>query len=724
MGTRVLCSIIQSGCRLDAIWLDAVNESSKSFASFSTLVLFSNRQMQPPDPLFRQNHFRARRDAHAVPARLRVVPLALMVAAVVGVGSAFAQTAHVRLGSPEVYSTLGSPLWVKIPIEATEPGEDVSTTRFTLGARPLNASVPFVESGEIGFERLGNKYFLVIRSRGPVDEPAVGVVVREQLPNGVRSREFFLLLDPPLASSRASTQSTSASPADSNVAAPQTVETISLPRIPVPAQVATPATPRQTAGTSTPDTAPPKARRSKRVTDQAPQPVAKARAPTAPVARAPRSAPQEALAPRPKRAVTGDRKPGSSPVLKLSFGEGMSERATASDTERADLRARQLLLDVDDLTSALLARQHKISQLEKELGELSLRVSAAERQIASNSAGTKPPPPAGTPVAEVQPVTPPATAPASSTAPVVKPVAEKPVPGRSYSLLNWLLLGAGVMVGIGMLMWTRRYIRHRTELSNRLVIQAADEYVDEVLAPARTERVETASAPEVAVLSKTPVARDQPAREPAGVFPVPAGEKPAGQPEIEFELPEFISAAPAAGTKVVLPTTSTGKQDSAKTGIKAPEDMRSRRMRYLQSRYQDIAILMPPLDAPQRLLSQAGTVYAEGATDFVKRLLKYSAYSRPYAEEFWLALLELLYREKFANDYVVNAKWFHQYHPESSKWDEVMRIGYLLDPAESLFAPAKHWSHEGPEPGIWLPVAESTNLPNVSLPHLQLELAS
>ena len=147
-------------------------------------------------------------------------------------------------------------------------------------------------------------------------------------------------------------------------------------------------------------------------------------------------------------------------------------------------------------------------------------------------------------------------------------------------------------------------------------------------------------------------------------------------------------------------------------------------MRYLQSRYQDIAILMPPLDAPQRLLRHAATVYDEGATDFAKRLLKYGAYSRPYTEEFWLALLELLYREKFASDYVVNAKWFRQYHAESAHWDEVLRIGYLLDPLEPLFIVSAHWSHEEPVAGIWLPSSPGDKKPVSPPPHLKLEFAN
>ena len=194
----------------------------------------------------------------------------------------------------------------------------------------------------------------------------------------------------------------------------------------------------------------------------------------------------------------------------------------------------------------------------------------------------------------------------------------------------------------------------------------------------------------------------------ATVEPQPATiESPAAPaawppPDIQFDLPETPPALNA-----LSPDASAGTIDFSLPAIAesppATDDLRSRRMRYLQSRYQDIAILMPPLDAPQRLLRQAGTVYAEGAADFAKRLLKFAAYSRPYVEEYWLALLELLFRENFASDYVVNAKWFHHHLAGSAQWSEVVRIGYLLDPAEPLFADATHWSHEDPVAGTWLP---------------------
>ena len=67
---------------------------------------------------------------------------ALVLAAVVCAGNVGAQTSQFRLGNPEVLSSLGSPLWVKIPvtIESAQSSEDLTAARFSLGARPANAA--------------------------------------------------------------------------------------------------------------------------------------------------------------------------------------------------------------------------------------------------------------------------------------------------------------------------------------------------------------------------------------------------------------------------------------------------------------------------------------------------------------------------------------------------------------------------------------------------------
>ena len=103
-----------------------------------------------------------------------------------------------RLGVPEVLSPMGSPLWIRIPVDATEAAISAAGASFALGPRPANAGIPFIDNAEISFERQGDKHFLVIRSRQPVNELAVGLVIREQLIRGVRSREFTVLLDPPV----------------------------------------------------------------------------------------------------------------------------------------------------------------------------------------------------------------------------------------------------------------------------------------------------------------------------------------------------------------------------------------------------------------------------------------------------------------------------------------------------------------------------------------------
>lgn len=58
---------------------------------------------------------------------------ALLVAALLSAVSGYTQESHTRLGAPAVHSSLGSPLWVKIPIVVTDPTEEVNTSRFSLG---------------------------------------------------------------------------------------------------------------------------------------------------------------------------------------------------------------------------------------------------------------------------------------------------------------------------------------------------------------------------------------------------------------------------------------------------------------------------------------------------------------------------------------------------------------------------------------------------------------
>ena len=674
---------------------------------------------------------------------LQSIGFACVLAAVFS-ANIFAQTAQLRLGNPQVLSALGSPLWIKIPINITEPTDELTASRFSLGGRPLNAPVPFVDRAELTIERVSGKYFLVVRTRNAIDEPAVGIVIREELPNGARSREFYLLLDPaPLSVAVADEQNRDSS--RSNAADPVTATAS-------PGSTGMQPPTAMTSSQAIPAASPRKNRR-----DRQARPREATAANTRTSAAASRS--PSGIAPGEARVARNNRsaklQPGTSlkptrtapatdggPRLKLSFGEGLSLRPATTEAERAELRMRQFTLDMDDLTSGLLERQHKITQLEKELVNLSLRVSAAERLIgvlppavagaaivptAPTVAGTTVhagtpgastvPTPANSPVDIAPPIPAAVTAPAERvSAPTSPPIAKSsgnaPVAARATSWWTWLLVGVALLAALATAIWGIRHILRRRDQTFRITTQRAEDYVAEVLSNQSTGKTATATKSVATPIGKSVTKSAEKAA---------ASTPDAAPPEIHFELPELTQE-----TTDFLDQPATTNQIAPKvvTNIvrKPSDDAASRRMRYLQSRYQDIAILMPPLDAPQRLLRQAATVYDEGATDFAKRLLKFSAYSRPYTEEFWLALLELLYREKFASDYVVNAKWFRQYHPDSTHWDEVVRIGYLLDAHEPLFGIASHWSHDEPAAGVWLPSTPNDNKPLTPPAHLKLEL--
>ncbi len=671
---------------------------------------------------------------------LQSIGFACVLAAAVFSANIFAQTAQLRLGNPQVLSALGSPLWIKIPINLTEPADELTASRFSLGGRPLNAPVPFVDRAELSLERASGKYFLVIRTRNAIDEPAVGIVIREELPSGARSREFYLLLDPAPLTVAVSDEQNRDSPR-ANAADPITAT----------------ASPRSTgiqpptAITATPDIAAAPSRKNRRDRQARTREATASNTRTSAAASRSQSSisPIESRAARKNRGVT--LQPGrppqptrtapstdGGPRLKLSFGEGLTVRPATTEAERAELRMRQFTLDMDDLTSGLLERQHKITQLEKELVSLSLRVSAAERLIGALPpaiagaaivptvpavAGTADPAatpaastaamPANLPAETATPIPAAVTAPADRIPAPTTPPADKnsgnaTVAARATSLWTRLLVGAALLAALVTAIWGIRRMLRRRDQTFRITTQRAEDYVAEVLSHQSPTKTAAATKTVATPLGKSAVK-------------VAASTPDFPPAEIHFELPELTQETTDF---LDLPTTTNEIAPKAVTNVmrKPSDDAASRRMRYLQSRYQDIAILMPPLDAPQRLLRQAATVYDEGATDFAKRLLKFSAYSRPYTEEFWLALLELLYREKFTSDYVVNAKWFRQYHPDSTQWDEVVRIGYLLDAHEPLFGVASHWSHDEPAAGVWLPSTTNDKKPVTPPPHLKLEL--
>jgi hypothetical protein len=635
-----------------------------------------------------------------------------------------AQTTYSRMGQPTVLSAFGRPLLVKIPLEVTSQAIDSSASNFSLGARPQNADLPYLETGEITLERQGEKYFLVIRSRQAVDELAIGIVVREQLQNGVRSREFTILLDPaPIFEAAA----VAAAAANAPVVTPPAATAIA----PIPAA---------------PSVVVPRAKRTKPAKPS----------PASPAAAKRRVSPGATATARSRPSATTPRTANSEPKLRLSMGvQDLAVPPQATEAMRAEMRRRQLILDTDDLTSALLERGHRITLLEKELAVLNARVSATERTLSGVPVGSIPvltpsvaaPPPSAPPItaspspvavttpnpvndAVSTPVSSPAPATEIADAKVVKPPTTKSAGLSAYAFPIVLTLLAALVVAF---LLVRRRMEHR-DRSRRIALDEAEAYF--APAPEAAPVVESRPIETVARAIDEEIAAPTPAESmPEIPFPFddmaasPSVDVPLELPEINFDLPPI--AAPTAGRAMEPNQLLAGGLGSHFEAASHTTDrskrlpgggVRGRRLRYLESRYQDIAILKPRLDAPESLLNQANRLRDEGAHDYAKRLLKYAAYSRPQTEAFWVALLEALFQEKFRNDFVVNAKWFHEHHPHSTRWHEVQRFGHRIAPEEALFASATKRSEPTSTVFHSPPVAAAE--PQATTPPLEFNLPS
>ncbi len=599
---------------------------------------------------------------------------ALLVTAICQV-SVSAQTPRLRMGTPQVLSPLGSPLQVRIVIDHSGVEDSLPSSRFSLGARPPNAVVNFIERAEVSVESVGDHAELVIRTRDAIEEPAVGIVIREQLPNGVRSREFFLLLDPPSLAISPSTDRRSGGPA-------------------VPLPVTAAAVPLSV--DAKPSSLPKADTRKSTLTSKPAPPAAAASLSTATYAGLPTPAPLSFKAP----AYTS-----GGPRLRLSAGGDFSSRPATTEVERDNLRARQFTLEMDDLTSVLLERENRILLLERELAGLASRISVAERVI--NGSKT---------LAEVRNTTSQVPAPASAlprSASLTNAVKgdEEPVlrPQSSWYLIAWLLVVTALTL-VAIAVWRLRTKSGPTSISMRPDDSRDAKFTAAVLSQDVTRdfaMVDRALAASVAL----PVEPQPSNQMPTASIASPAETKDFSPPEIHFELPELDEVGAEANPNplsadVLLPTLA---QSARQLPLDSPA---MRKIHYLQSQYPDISRLAPRVDLPQRLLQQAATVYEQRECEFAQRLLAYATYSSPHVEVYWLALLEILYREKLSHDYLINADLFHEIHAESIHWNEVARMGYLLNPSETLFAGASSWSHDPPVLGSWLPTNNDGSPPS------------
>lgn len=601
--------------------------------------------------------------------------VAVLLATAICHGGVSAQTPRLRMGTPQVLSPLGSPLQVRIPIDVSGVDDSLSSSRFSLGARPPNAAVTFIERADVSVESVGDSAELVIRTRVAIEEPAVGIVIREQLPNGVRSREFILLLDPPSLAVAPSMERRS------NVAAAS-----------APVVAATPLPPVDAKKSSLPnvDT-------KKTILTRKPVPPASAASrSTAPNDALPTPAPLSFKAP----AYTS-----GGPRLRLSAGGDFSSRQATTEAERDNLRARQFTLEMDDLTSVLLERENRILLLEKELAGLASRISVAERVISGS-----------TTIAEVRSAAGQVPAPASTLPKQALPAnavmgdEESTLrPLSSWSLIAWILLLALIVVA-AIAVWRLRPKSGPTSIA----MQSADSREAKFAAAVPSRDVTRDSGRVYGALAASAALPAEPVQ--AQTMPIapissPAESKDFSPPEIHFELPELDEVESEANPSPASADApySASAQSARQLLIDSPA---RQKIHDLQSQYPDVSRLAPRVDLPQRLLQQAATLYEQGECEFAQRLLAFAAYSNANVESYWLALFEILYREKRSQDYLFNADLFHEIHARSTHWNEVARVGYLLNPAETLFAVASNWSHDPPVLGSWFPTDNDNSPPS------------
>lgn len=99
------------------------------------------------------------------------------------------------LGAPQLDSRLGQALELSIPIR-TEANEDFDSRCIRL-VNPMDDQLPTLTVGRIRVDRDGALLWARIQSLGPVNEPALRIVVELGCTQRVQ-REYVLLIDPPL----------------------------------------------------------------------------------------------------------------------------------------------------------------------------------------------------------------------------------------------------------------------------------------------------------------------------------------------------------------------------------------------------------------------------------------------------------------------------------------------------------------------------------------------
>lgn len=413
-------------------------------------------------------------------------------------------------------------------------------------------------------------------------------------------------------------------------------------------------------------------------------------------------------------------------TLRLSGVEmDLSRSKGVSESTRAALRDKQLLLDADDQVAALLSLRNTVKQLEGRLNEMQLKLStttlpavrpeaapatqSAPQVTAPSSPPAAPPataptpapkqsaePPAQTPAAQPQASTvtpesapqeaakaPAATAPKATPAVATQPAEEAPI------WTSPLVLGIGALLvllfGWAGWRWTRR--------NRGLPRTLADTHTDPEAGMARERATSDLQGPSSDDLPKSEWDDDEDARSSSGSYrsSAPSAGLSEALREAEHQETVRMRAAPpdlldASAASLELDTRPATSVDFV-LGDEGGED-KSRRQRYMEERFPELAHRSISVDEPDSIIDAARHHYEEGQLQKAIELLTYAFEERPGQLRFWLALFEIHRLEQRVADFADLASRFKNVHGGTDAWPKVQHIGRDLDPGHPLYAAA------------------------------------
>ena len=669
--------------------------------------------------------------AHACPA-FRWISACLLVGATAPVQA-------MGLGELTVDSSLGEPLNATVALE-TAPDAIPRADCFKLG-QARAAGLPQISRATFAVEPDGRAWRLRIRTRAPVNEPALQLRLEASCDGrDAASRQYAILLDPRLARSPPAFRSlpgdtlsvlASAIYPDSPAAREAYLRALRdanpavsglPPDQPFPSGIsivlpdlrrfatslaaspgASSPTPAPASATGTSAGPAPPARRSARTpAPTVPANPAGAKAPGDLKGETPRpvSAPEPdkpptpASVPKPPPATTSTAQPGDGRfVLRLSSSEvDLSRSRGIDDRKRSQLRERLLVLDADDQVAALLSMRNSLKQLEGRVAELQLKLSALPANFPAATAGSA----RSAPIVAKAPDSPPAPAPA--------PMAEKPAEPEKIAALPASPSPAAITSPVESPLPASRPAAASLEPPSPAAPSSA-------LPPPKPPSPATPSPTLPAGPDVSPW-RDVPTPWLLGALAAVATliaallwrvtSRSRGTREHPVAPPSPAHASALDEADAMMrggaedldrePTPETGREhrfvadSDANLATDVPVgDPAALRRRYIEERFPEIATGTISPAEQDSVVKAARLFYEDGAIARAIELLHFAVEENPSNLKPWLALFEIFRLERLAGPFADLASRFQEHHGESQNWLKVQHIGREIDPKNPIF---------------------------------------